>query len=181
MKIFEDQIPNSFGKETLFISEGGAIKEAQYGIKVLADEIIQWTSEQKIKNLNIFLPSGTGTTALFLQKFLPFKVYTCACVGDEKYLQYQFEQLESQKFPIIVSTPKKYHFGKLYKENYYIWQELLDKTGIEFDLLYDPIGWNNLMQSNLIQKATAILYIHQGGIIGNETMIKRYCRKMEKK
>ncbi len=181
MKIFESDIPTSFDSDTLFISEGGAITEAQYGIKVLADEIIQWAIEQKIEDLNIFLPSGTGTTALFLQKFLPFKVFTCACVGDEKYLQYQFEQLESQKFPIILSAPKKYHFGKLYKENYYIWKELFDKTGIEFDLLYDPVGWNTLLQSNLIQQKTKLLYVHQGGIIGNETMIRRYCRKIEKK
>ena len=40
--------------------------------------------------------------------------------------------------------------------------------------IYDPIGWNTLIyQYNNTSNAT-ILYIHQGGLIGNETMLKRY-------
>ena len=93
------------------------------------------------KNLKIFLPSGTGTTALYLQKFLPFEVLTCACVGDESYLKKQFEELEKDNFPIIVQKEKKYHFGKLYKEFYEIHNELLKQTDIEFDFLYDSLGW----------------------------------------
>lgn len=69
--------------EVLYIPEGGYAKEAEYGIKLLAEEINEWIQLQHGDNFKIFLPSGTGTTALFLQKYLDYPVYTCACVGDE--------------------------------------------------------------------------------------------------
>ena len=53
-------------EETLFIQEGGRDFFAEDGLKVLADEILEWKEEHSINELNIFLPSGTGTTALFL-------------------------------------------------------------------------------------------------------------------
>lgn len=178
MKIIEQEFSRPLLEDEIFIQEGGAVKEAQYGIKLLAQEIALWAKEQQIENLNVFLPSGTGTTALYLQKFLPFEVFTCACVGDEIYLKKQFEMLEDKNHPIILKTPKKFHFGKLYKENFHIWNQLKDQTNIEFDLLYDPIGWQTLCNSILYKKNIPIMYIHQGGIIGNITMIDRYCRKM---
>ena len=55
-------------KNTLLIEEGGRQKEAEYGIEILAQEIIEWQQENNMQELNVFLPSGTGTTALFLQK-----------------------------------------------------------------------------------------------------------------
>jgi 1-aminocyclopropane-1-carboxylate deaminase/D-cysteine desulfhydrase-like pyridoxal-dependent ACC family enzyme len=178
MKIYIGKPPSRYTKEVLFIDEGGAIKEARFGIKELANEIIVWAKENNIENINIFLPSGTGTTALYLQKYLPFSVYTSACVGDEKYLKQQFNNLETSNHPKILKTPKKFHFGKLYKENYEIWKELKDQTKIEFDFLYDPIGWQTLLKSDLIKQDIPILYIHQGGLIGNLTMIQRYERKL---
>jgi len=161
----------------LFIEEGGALQEACYGLELLAKEIISYKNEYKIDNLKIFLPSGTGTTALFLQKYLDIEVLTCPCVGDASYLQKQFLVLEPNeiKHPTICQTKKKYHFGKLYKENYIIWKELKEQTNIEFDLLYDPIGWNTLL--DMMSDEYTYLYIHQGGIIGNESMIQRYLYK----
>ncbi len=168
-------------ESTLFISEGGAIEEAQYGIKLLAQEIEKWKKENNISNLKVFLPSGTGTTALFLQKYLDDEVLTCPCVGDVEYLKKQFLELEKneQHHPTILTPPKKFHFGKLYKENYQIWKELKKQTNIEFDLLYDPIGWQTLLASQLstLNPQPSILYIHQGGLKGNETMKLRYERK----
>ena len=169
-------------KNELLIDEGGRIKESQFGISLLAKEIKCWAQEKGFKDLNIFLPSGTGTTALFLQKNIDFPVYTCACVGDKEYLKKQFKMLEKDEknFPIIVDTPKKFHFGKLYRENYEIYKTLLEKTKIEFDLLYDPIGWLSLLnelKSNTINTKIPLLYIHQGGINGNEAMLERYQRK----
>jgi len=164
---------------TLFIEEGGRQKEAEYGIKLLAEEIIQWQKEQGIKELNIFLPSGTGTTALFLQKHLPSNtVFTTPCVGDTSYLKKQFLELEEDEghHPTILSLEKKHHFAKLYKENYKIWLELQQQTGVEFDLLYDPLGWRVLLaHPEVYSKPT--LYIHQGGVLGNESMLPRYERK----
>ena len=168
----------------LYIEEGGRQKEAAYGIKLLAQEIIEWKEEKKIKELNIFLPSGTGTTALFLQKaFVGMRttrptVYTCPCVGDSEYLKKQFLELEEDEkhHPIILSLEKKHHFGKLYRENYKIWLKLQQQTGVVFDLLYDPLGWRTLLAYPEVL-IKPILYIHQGGVLGNESMLPRYERK----
>ena len=180
----ELQIDESFKKSnlelnnsTLFIAEGGALEEASYGIEILANEITQYQIENKIENLKVFLPSGTGTTALFLQRYLDIEVLTCTCVGDRSYLKKQFLDLESDesKHPTICETKKKYHFGKLYKENYIVWKELKEQINIEFDLLYDPIGWNTLLDH--MDDNHTYLYIHQGGLIGNESMLQRYIHK----
>ncbi|WP_375722834.1 1-aminocyclopropane-1-carboxylate deaminase/D-cysteine desulfhydrase [Arcobacter sp. KX21116] len=165
-------------KDFVYIEEGGRVKEAEYGIKILAHEINTWIKENEKENLKVFLPSGTGTTALFLQKHLEVEVLTCPCVGDEIYLKKQFLQLNSDesKHPTIIKTKKKYHFGKLYKEFYEIHLNLLRQTNIEFDLLYDSLGWLTLISSKAFQDSK-ILYIHQGGILGNESMENRYKNK----
>ncbi len=179
-----------FGNDVLFIEEGGRQREAEYGIRLLAEEIIAWQKDNSIDELNVFLPSGTGTTALFLQKNLSLftldsslftKVYTCPCVGDSNYLQKQFKQLEpdAKLYPKIVALQQKHHFGKLYRENYEIWLKLQQETGVIFDLLYDPLGWRTLLaHAEVLQKP--VMYIHQGGLLGNESMLKRYFRKFPK-
>lgn len=184
-------LPQSFGlrndKSVLFINEGGRDKEASFGLEIMAKEIIDWQVDNNIDELNIFLPSGTGTTALFLQKHcslltahcsLKTTIYTTPCVGNGDYLIKQFNELEPNSIyhPIILEPQKKYHFGKLYKELYNIWLKLQKQTGIEFDLLYDPIGWS-IMLNNLDIFSKNTLYIHQGGILGNVSMVKRYERK----
>ncbi len=179
MNIIESKLPKIFEEDTLFISEGGAISEACFGIEILANEIIFWAKENNIEKLKVFLPSGTGTTALYLQKFLPFEVLTCACVGDEEYLKKQFNMLEKENLPTIIKREKKYHFGKLYKEFYEIHNVLLTQTNIEFDFLYDSLGWiciENYLQ-NLEKQDFEVLYIHQGGILGNISMLERYKNK----
>ena len=179
MNIKAESLPLTFEDDTLYINEGGAVKEASYGIEILANEIKIWAKENKIENLKVFLPSGTGTTALFLQKYLPFEVISCACVGNEEYLEKQFNELETKNHPTIIKTEKKYHFGKLYKEFYEIHNELLHQTNIEFDLLYDSLGWICFEKyvNNLQDKNFQFLYIHQGGILGNISMLKRYENK----
>lgn len=180
MNIKEESLPLSFENDTLYINEGGALKEASYGIEILANEILSWAKEKKTENLKVFLPSGTGTTALYLQKYLPFEVLTCACVGDEEYLKKQFNELEKENHPTIIKREKKYHFGKLYKEFYEKHKELLNQTNIEFDLLYDSLGWICLENyiNSLEDNSFEFLYIHQGGILGNISMLKRYENKL---
>ncbi len=165
-------------EDYIFIEEGGRVKEAEYGIKILANEIKEWAKENKKENLKVFLPSGTGTTALFLQKHLEYEVITCTCVGNEEYLKKQFLQLNSDEsqHPTIIKNRKKYHFGKLYKEFYEIHLELLEESKIEFDLLYDSLGWLNLISSKYYESKN-VLYLHQGGILGNKSMLKRYENK----
>jgi len=175
MSLICGEYPSSYHDSVLFIPEGGSLKEAEYGIKLLAEEI---NSTYLDKEIDIFLPSGTGTTALYLQKHTDFKVYTTPCVGDSAYLQQQFEALEKNllQHPSILNTQKKYHFGKLYRDFFEIWIKLKKDTGIEFDLLYDPKGWITMM-THQAEFKNDILYIHQGGLLGNESMLKRYGRK----
>jgi 1-aminocyclopropane-1-carboxylate deaminase/D-cysteine desulfhydrase-like pyridoxal-dependent ACC family enzyme len=168
--------------ETAFVEEGGRQEEARVGVDMLAQEIQLWQENNDIARLNIFLPSGTGTTALFLQTSLLqlgslSRVYTVPCVGDAAYLSKQFTLLASDRMthPTIVKPSKKYHFGKLYRESYAIWLELQAKMGIEFDMLYDPVGWLTLMENPQIFREPT-LYIHQGGHLGNESMLMRYER-----
>ena len=179
--IVGEDIPSSFSNDTLFLEEGGRQKEAEFGIEILAKEIIEWQKENGLEELNVFLPSGTGTTALFLQKHLPnVEVYTNPCVGDSEYLKKQFFELEKDQrdHPKILTLSKKHHFGKLYRENYKIWLKLQQQTGVVFDLLYDPLGWRTLLAyPEVFTKPT--LYIHQGGVLGNESMLPRYERKFK--
>jgi 1-aminocyclopropane-1-carboxylate deaminase/D-cysteine desulfhydrase-like pyridoxal-dependent ACC family enzyme len=154
--------------------------EAEAGKSQLAQEIINWHTDNM--PLTVVLPSGTGTTSLYLQKYLyqqqtNIQVVTCAVVGDSSYLSLQWQQLEHDfnYYPKIISLAKKYHFGNLYVDAYNIWNELCE-SGIEFDLLYDPYGWMVVVEL-LKQGHNNILYIHQGGIHGNLSMHPRYQRK----
>jgi len=180
MKLIIGSIESANNEDNvLTIEEGGRQKESEYGIKVLAHEIVEWQIKNSVDELNVFLPSGTGTTALYLQKHLSnSSVYTCPCVGDEHYLKKQFIELEENLnyHPTILTLDKKHHFGKLYPDNYKIWLKLQQQIGVEFDLLYDPLGWRVLLaHSELFSKP--LLYIHQGGVLGNESMLPRYERK----
>ena len=175
----------------MFIPEGGRCQYAETGLKILADEIMAWAESKVYSDIRVVLPAGTGTTALFLQKHLPFEVQACACVGGDDYLKQQFLELcaDESLHPTIIATEKKYHFGKLYLPFYHIWTELKKTTNIEFDLLYDPLAWLCLQREFIADNTNIaaglestdkrpILYIHQGGLQGNETMIPRYLRKL---
>lgn len=181
-------LPNE--KEYLFVPEGGRCQYAKKGIELLAQEIISWAEVNNITAFKVALPAGTGTTALFLQQsFIQqgsnVEVLTCACVGGDSYLKKQFFELcaDESFHPTIIPSAKKYHFGKLYRKFYDIWQDLNAQASIEFELLYDPLGWLtliNYIESQNIPTDYPILYIHQGGLLGNETMLPRYQRKYDK-
>ncbi|MGO1295761.1 MAG: 1-aminocyclopropane-1-carboxylate deaminase/D-cysteine desulfhydrase [Vibrio sp.] len=168
--------------DTCFIPEGGRFQQAEAGIRTLADELITWFREQATQQWTVALPSGTGTTALYLHKALaPFniRVVTCACVGGAEYLRSQWNELGEDSHPIILDQDKKHHFGKLYQHDWLLWQELWAATGVEFDLLYDPFMWQQLVEwwPQQSKEGMSLLYLHQGGQLGNTTMIKRYQRK----
>ncbi|BAJ02580.1 pyridoxal-phosphate dependent enzyme [Shewanella violacea] len=180
--IQEVVLPNE--THAIFVPEGGRCEYAEFGVSKLAEEIAQWAKDSGLEHLVVFLPSGTGTTALYLNKYyveqeINIQVLTCAAVGGSSYLIQQFTQLADNPLyhPEIVALPKKYHFGKLYPEFYEMWKTI-SLTGIAFELLYDPLGWMTLEHHlSLSQGDVPILYLHQGGLLGNETMLPRYIRK----
>ncbi len=155
--------------DEIFIPQGVAMEQAALGVKILAAEIA--AARAAFKFDCVFLPSGTGTTAFYLQNFLTdLDVYTTPCVGDEAYLQEQFSALGKGRRPRVVTLDKKYRFGAPHKDLFNMYRKLSSQTGIEFDLLYDPLGFLALQK---LQK-NDVLYIHQGGVGGNKTMLKRY-------
>jgi 1-aminocyclopropane-1-carboxylate deaminase len=165
-------------EHSLHVSEGGRQSEAEEGIKRLADELKVDVQKAGLKEPYLFLPSGTGTTALFLQKHLPFPVFTCNTVGNSAYLQKQWEMVEPSlaQFPTILEGSKKYHYRKLYIELYVLWQKLKEEMGVEFDLVYDPVGWHVFLE-HLPNLQGEPIYLHQGGLLGNVSMEERYKRK----
>lgn len=164
---FISQLRVNLEDKTFLIDQGGADSLARQGIEVLASEIQD--ADTGIKSLAT--PSGTGTTALFLALSLPeYKVYTVPCVGDSDYLKKQMQAL--YKIPdnlIILEPSKKYHFARPYPEFLDMYKKLLD-SGIEFDLLYAPLMFKTLLENTTEE----ILYIHSGGMSGNESMLVRY-------
>ena len=168
------QLKEQRGSETLFVTQGGADQIAQLGIKQLANEIKQWQKAQKIKELSIVTPSGTGTTAYYLAKHLPkCNILTTAVVGDKAYLISQMEMLGALPRNIsILESDKKYQFGKLYPELLAMYHDLL-AAGITFDLIYGAVMWQVLLQHCDAIKAT-VLYVHSGGLMGNTSMLDRY-------
>lgn len=152
------------------VHQGGAIGEAREGIEVLADEI----RDSSLESRSIATPSGTGTTALFLAIALKeFRVYTTPCIGDVSYLKRQMQALHEIPDNLVILEPrKKYHFAKPYREFLELHKKLL-QTGVEFDLLYAPAMWEALLS----QSKESILYVHSGGVSGNENMLTRYKKK----
>jgi 1-aminocyclopropane-1-carboxylate deaminase/D-cysteine desulfhydrase-like pyridoxal-dependent ACC family enzyme len=181
----------SESSDVLMVEEGGRMPIAEYGIKGLANELIDWVEShtnscedgalESRQQWVVALPSGTGTTAFYLHKYLqPYgiEVVTTACVGGEDYLKAQFLQLSStHSQPTIWSLDTKHHFGKLYQDDFQIWTTLMEQTGVEFELLYDPLMWRVLLMHKQKLSGKNLLYIHQGGLLGNESMLPRYQRK----
>jgi len=169
-KEFISSLAITITSDTFIIDQGGAVVEAKEGLEVLAKEIREANLECK----SLATPSGTGTTALFLALSLPeYKVYTTPCIGDAEYLKEQMSALHKIPDNLIILKPaKKYHFAKLYPEFLEVYKKTLD-AGVEFDLLYSPSMWLSLLE----QTDEEILYIHSGGVSGNESMLERYSRR----
>lgn len=176
---FQDYIQqlNLQPQQTL-IRQGGAQAEAEYGIAQLASEINDWAQQQNFKQLAIMVASGTGATALYLQKHLPkFTVYTTNCVGTPSYLHEQFMALQAQhteqfKLPTILPN-LNFRFALPDEKLFATITQINQLSQIEFDLIYDPVGWQILLD-NLTQIQEPILYLHCGGLQGNLTMHQRY-------
>ena len=161
---------------TLVVDQGGASRDVMAGMEIFAKEIAM---QKEILDANgitaLALPSGTGTSALFLAKALPhYTVYTVACVGDSVYLKEQMLSLcETLPSNLVILEPdKKYHFAKPYMELYTLYEKLRD-AGVEFDLLYAPLMWQELLR----QVGEKVMYVHTGGVTGNATMLSRYKQK----
>lgn len=182
MKIYENKNRREFAlslkdEKTLFIEEGVAQSEAEFGFAVQGEFIDRFSTTQE-KEFDIFLPSGTGASACYLAKHTKFSVFATPCVGDTQYLKKQILALDPHSTAQILPPPRKFHFGKPYAELYEIWGKAHAQTGIEFDLIYDPVGLLTLL-ANREKFTNEVLYIHQGGILGNISQLQRYKYKFK--
>ncbi|PID47813.1 MAG: 1-aminocyclopropane-1-carboxylate deaminase [Proteobacteria bacterium] len=168
--------PETIASDSLLIPQGIAMPEAHTGLALLAAEIELFCQTQQLDDLAIVTPSGTGTTALYLQQYLNHPVYTVPCVGDRQALQTMFEAAlpNAARYPQILDTEKRYRFGEPQPELLDMYETLLAETGIEFELMYDAKTWL-VLKDHLFEQA--VLYLHNGGISGNESMLARYRRQ----
>jgi 1-aminocyclopropane-1-carboxylate deaminase len=162
-------------EKKVLIPQGGADPAARDGIDVLAGEIREWQKSTDIGRLTVATPSGTGTTAAYLARALPeCNVITVAAVGDTAYLQRQIEMLMPLPKNLTILAAK-YRFGSLHDDLLKMY-ETLKTAGVEFDLIYAPVTWIALLE-NFEKIEGALLYVHSGGVSGNETMLARYARR----
>ncbi|KAK1934670.1 hypothetical protein P3T76_011279 [Phytophthora citrophthora] len=203
--------PSSF--KSLYVPQGAAFPEAQDGVKLLAEEINEYVQTQwPDKQFSVVLPCGTGTTALYLAQHLnpQIKLYAVPCVGDAEYLQQQFQQLIDEDpmlkphtalLPRVLIPKRKSRFGRLWWPQFDMYQEVLQETKVDFDLVYGAFAWHTLFSDERVlnevlgRNSTAdivpyhgkttqldatereLMYIHTGGTSGNATMLERYRRK----
>lgn len=158
-----------------FVPQGGADPIAQEGIERLAEEIAQWMASAAMDPVTVVTPSGTGTTAYYLASALPqARVCTTAVVGNRDYLEEQMRALGPlPKNLQILEGSKKHHFAKPYPELLELYTELRD-AGLEVDLVYGAKMWYELLEAGFPKGDETLLYLHSGGLIGNETMLERY-------
>lgn len=161
--------------DTLFIPQGGATQEARYGIELLSEEIKAFQLDESIEHLAVVTPSGTGTTALWLQQTLgDIPVFTTPVVGSLEYLQAQWRRLQkSGPFPTILKTEKQYRFAQPHAELFEHYEYFI-KQGITFDLIYAPVMWQAIKEHRKALEHYTILYVHSGGVSGNITQKLRY-------
>lgn len=168
------QLRRSTDPATLFLPQGGADPLAQGGLNVLAGEIRTWMQLQGLRSLKVVTPSGTGTTAYYLATALPeATVITAPMAGSETYLRAQMQLLGHIPENLqVLSHEQKYHFARPYRALLQMHHELI-AAGVEFDLIYGAPMWHTLLQ-HMDEISGPILYVHSGGLIGNETMLARY-------
>jgi 1-aminocyclopropane-1-carboxylate deaminase len=170
-------------EEVVFIPQGVVMPQAEAGVKLLADEINCFHQSRSLP-LQVWLPSGTGTTAFYLSQHVAgdVQVFTVPCVGDSSYLLRQFERLAeesaipSPRLPIVLSSSLSPRFGRPTLEVWETYRLLLLSTGIEFDLLYASVAWRSLLfhLERSSETSTDIMYVHCGGVSGNASQLKRY-------
>jgi len=171
-----NSIRSNIPKDTVFVPQGGACKLAKEGVRILAEEILSWQREKGIDSFSVATPSGTGTTALYLRLNLPkeISVVTTPVVGDRDTLFSQWKSLEPNEnnLPEILDKLPKHPFAQPKKEYLDVWLSLKE-AGIEFDLVYAPKMWLELIE-NIEKLKKPVLYVHSGGVTGNISQIEQY-------
>ena len=176
---YEERITELLGQNIdnmLVIRQGGADEYAREGLRLLAKELNEFAKEQNLKNPLAVTSSGTGTTAGYMSDYLDFECLTVPAVSNAEFLTQEFERLGVTKKPTILETADKISFASPHPKLLAVYKELLEE-GVEFDLIYDAKCWLALAENIDYFKERDVIFVHSGGLLGNETQLERYKHK----
>ena len=147
------------------VPQGGQWADAEPGIVALADAIGAWwktrpgggldvprASREASRGLDVVLPAGTGTTALFLARHAPpgVRIYAVPCNGNAQQLRSRMEYLDArsgglQVYPRVLSPPQSHTvpLGKVSAAMLAAWRDAI-YHGCLLDLVYGPVAWSAL-------------------------------------
>ena len=182
--------------------QGGAAEDAEAGVKRLAGELAAaWDGSDggvsgdiarfaEGQRLVVAVPSGTGTTALFLARHLrhndAITVLAVPCVGPASYLRRQMQRLDHATgavgaFPNVLEGRKPAPFGEPRAELLKVWRQLQEDSELYVDLLYGARTWEVLFESwrrpDGPFAGAQVLYYHTGGLEGVSSQLNRYKHK----
>lgn len=181
-----------------FIKQGGANDKSELGLSYLGKELVEQTI-RTIENKNkyvIILPAGTGTTALYLGKYIANsnsnieKIVPIPCIGGSRVLRNQMEKLD----PLFMKNNTIFHFLEeggyckhpfafCNKKDFEMWQ-LLCSFELDIDLIYAPRTFRALKKSfdSITRNGSLFpIYLHTGGTEGNISQVEKYNQHLFKK
>ncbi len=187
-----------------FVPTGGAWPAAEPGVAALGRHITDWRRtrpggglevpkmlQSRQRGLDIVIPSGTGTTALFLARHVPAgaNVYAVPCVGDGDYLLKQMRELDERSggvgvFPRVLPPPPSHDvpFGTVAAPLLSSWRDAA-QSGVFLDLVYGPVAWAAMEACGWRPGGEAdgdarrdVLHINTGGHEGLHSQMQRYRR-----
>jgi len=184
--------PPAEGGRTLWVPQGGAMKEAQEGCYGLADDI--FNSVQEGVPTAVVIPAGTGTTSLFVHRRMSalceaggkdIQIFPVACVAGREDLERQMRALsgatwkgkegeEEEQLPKILDP--FIPFGSVDKRILSAWR-LAKEAGMYLDLVYGAVAVHTVLQcwkKSDILNGRQVMFVNTGGLEGVASMMNRY-------
>jgi len=184
--------PPESGGKSLWVPQGGAMKEAQEGCYDLANDI--YRSVAPGVPTAVIIPAGTGTTSLFVHRRISklckkgdrdIKVFPVACVAGREDLERQMRALssstalvseidEDEEFPKILDP--FIPFGTVDKRILSAWR-VAKEAGIYLDMVYGAVAVHTVMQcwkKSHVLRGRQVMFVNTGGLEGIASMMNRY-------
>lgn len=198
-----------------FVPPECAWANAEPGVAALARAIGAWwrtrpgggldvpRARETSRALDVVLPAGSGTAALFLARHVPTGVHVHAvpCKGDAASLLSRMESLDAATgghgaLPAVLSPPPTHaaRFGTVQAPLLEAWRDAA-QSGVLLDLVYGPVAWAAMegceWQPSRAAPLTTehgndgggapvgerdVLYVNMGGHEGLESQMRRYQR-----
>jgi len=197
-----NQAWRSFEGQPNFVPQGGEWAAAEPGIAALGRAIGEWWLTRPGggldvparlpsdgRGLDVVLPAGTGTTALFLARHVPpgVTVYAVPCKGDAEQLTKRMQYLDERSggvgvLPQVLEPPSSHthKFGAVSASLLAAWRDAAER-GVLLDLHYGPVAWAALdacgwRPGGGKYAGREVLYVNMGGHETLESQMLRYQR-----